>query len=96
MQREICTASAWQTDGEGAVIAAYAAGRPGWLLSRPQVLRDNDWRVLAGPERIETGWWDGDDIRRDYYLIESRKGQRGWAYRVVGERGPLLLHGWFA
>ncbi len=87
---------AWQTDGEGAVIAAYAAGRPGWLLSRPQVLRDNDWRVLAGPERIETGWWDGDDIRRDYYLIESRKGQRGWAYRVVGERGPLLLHGWFA
>src|SRR5262249_26544197 len=24
-----------------------------------------------GPERIETGWWRGDDVRRDYYLVET-------------------------
>ncbi|MNT99522.1 hypothetical protein D3C72_2423900 [compost metagenome] len=52
--------------------------------------------MLAGPERIESGWWDGGDVRRDYYLIETASGQRGWAYTVVGEAGPLLLQGWFA
>ncbi len=52
--------------------------------------------VLAGPERIESGWWDGEDIRRDYYLVETRSGQRAWVYREVGSEGPLWLHGWFA
>jgi protein ImuB len=51
--------------------------------------------ILAGPERIESGWWDGGDVRRDYYLIETRTGQRGWAFRSL-TGGPLLLHGWFA
>ncbi|MNW11078.1 hypothetical protein D3C71_2084370 [compost metagenome] len=70
--------------------------RPGWLLNEAQVLQDSQARVLMGPERIETGWWDGADVRRDYYLIETRSGQRGWAYRTVGEGGPLWLQGWFA
>ena len=38
----------------------------------------------------------GDDVRRDYYLIQNRAGQQGWAYRAVGEVGPLWLQGWFA
>lgn len=71
------------------------APRPGWLLEQPVPLRGTP-RLLAGPERIESGWWDGGDVRRDYYLIETRSGQRGWAYRTVGSDGPLLLHGWFA
>jgi protein ImuB len=70
--------------------------RPGWLLDEPQVLQDGQARILMGPERIESGWWDGADVRRDYYLIETRTGQRGWAYRSVGEAGPLRLQGWFA
>ena len=49
-----------------------------------------------GPERIESGWWDGADVRRDYYRVQTRTGQQGWAYRQVGEAGPLLLQGWFA
>lgn len=69
--------------------------RPGWLLAEPQPLREGSVRLLSGPERIESGWWDGADVRRDYYLIETRAGQRGWAFRAVGG-GPLLLHGWFA
>ena len=28
-------------------------------------------RILSGPERLECGWWDGDDVRRDYYLVET-------------------------
>ncbi|MGE6388776.1 Y-family DNA polymerase [Pseudomonas sp. NPDC078416] len=69
--------------------------RPGWLLSEPELLTEPGLRVLAGPERIESGWWDGGDVRRDYYLVETRNGQRGWAYRSVGD-SSLLLHGWFA
>ncbi|CDZ96010.1 Y-family DNA polymerase [Pseudomonas saudiphocaensis] len=70
--------------------------RPGWLLAQPRPLHDNSLQILAGPERIESGWWDGADIRRDYYLIQTRSGQRGWAFRNVGSQGPLQLHGWFA
>ncbi|MBH3338357.1 DNA polymerase Y family protein [Pseudomonas mendocina] len=70
--------------------------RPGWLLSEAQPLHEASLRILAGPERIESGWWDGEDVRRDYYVVQTRAGQRGWAYRPVGSDGPLLLHGWFA
>ncbi|MGH8360543.1 MAG: DNA polymerase Y family protein, partial [Pseudomonas sp.] len=52
--------------------------------------------ILMGPERIESGWWDGADVRREYYLVRTRAGQQGWAYRTVGESGTLWLQGWFA
>ncbi|HEX7349208.1 MAG TPA: DNA polymerase Y family protein [Rhodanobacteraceae bacterium] len=70
--------------------------RPTWLLARPIPLRGPAPRILAGPERLETGWWDGDDIRRDYYVLELANGQRAWAFAAPGERGPFMLHGWFA
>lgn len=76
-------------------LAGQYVPRPGWLLREPELLTDSALRVLAGPERIESGWWDGGDVRRDYFLIETRSGQRGWAYRSVGD-DSLLLHGWFA
>jgi protein ImuB len=77
-------------------IASQKVPRPGWLLREPEQLSESGVRVLAGPERIESGWWDGGDMRRDYFLIETRNGQRGWAYRSVGDDSGLLLHGWFA
>ncbi len=70
--------------------------RPGWLLPRPIPLRSRELRILSGPERIESGWWDGSDVRRDYYVVETAEGQRAWAYRPSGEEGPFMLHGWFA
>ena len=70
--------------------------RPGWLLSAPHPLPDHGVRLLAGPERIESGWWDDEDARRDYYLVESETGQRGWAWCPAGAHGPWTLHGWFA
>lgn len=73
-----------------------AVYRPGWLLTEPQAVLEHSTRIIMGPERIESGWWDGGDVRRDYYLIETRTGQQGWAYRAVGEDGPLWLQGWFA
>ncbi|MCY1270155.1 Protein ImuB [compost metagenome] len=87
---------AWQNGDAGKVVPPPQAPRPGWLLAEPTALRETSLRILAGPERIESGWWDGGDVRRDYYLIETRDGRHGWAYRTVGTEGPLLLHGWFA
>ena len=73
-----------------------AANRPTWLLARPIPLRDYALRLLAGPERIESGWWDGGDVQRDYYVIETHLGQRAWAFCPPGSIGPFMLHGWFA
>lgn len=70
--------------------------RPGWLLDEPTLLEEQGVQILMGPERIESGWWDGADIRRDYYLIQTRAGQQGWAFRSVGQSDGLWLQGWFA
>lgn len=74
-----------------------AAPRPTWLLPQPIPLRGYGLQLLAGPERIESGWWDGGDVRRDYYLVQTRDGQRAWAFRPAGNTdAPLMLQGWFA
>ena len=70
--------------------------RPLWLLPKPVPLRDPRLRILSGPERLESGWWDGADARRDYYILETSQGQRAWAFAPPGERGGWMLHGWFA
>ncbi len=82
--------------------------RPFWLLRRPIVLRETPARILAGPERIESGWWDEHDQRRDYYIIETRRGQRAWVFVEAGTAKAASssqanctaanwnLHGWFA
>ena len=88
---------AWQARVDSQLCAGLpGVQRPGWLLTEPQAIHEGSTRILMGPERIESGWWDGADVRRDYYLIETRTGQQGWAYRTVGEGGPLWLQGWFA
>ncbi|MDR9754974.1 DNA polymerase Y family protein [Pseudomonas sp. SZMC_28357] len=87
----------WLANGERhPCVANPCVQRPGWLLREPLAVHEGSARILMGPERIESGWWDGDDVRRDYYLIQTRSGQHGWAYRTVGEGGPLWLQGWFA
>lgn len=70
--------------------------RPTWLLERPIPLHDRHIEVVSGPERIETGWWDDGDTRRDYYVLRTSSGQQAWAFTSVGERGPWMVHGWFA
>ncbi len=47
-----------------------------------------------GPERIETGWWRGPRILRDYYRVETTTGQRFWLFRC-GRLGRWFLHGTF-
>ena len=89
---------AWQSAAQGAQgsLTALPGSRPGWLLPEPQALDGMGHRLLGAAERIESGWWDGGDVRRDYYRIETREGLRGWAYRDLAQPGPLWLQGWFA
>lgn len=90
----------WQLQTVGTVTPNNSSNpgplRPGWLLREPLVLSATTTQLLVGPERIESGWWDGGDTRRDYYVIETPSGQRGWAYRGLNTNEPLLLQGWFA
>ncbi len=50
-----------------------------------------------GPERIETGWWDGPQVRRDYYRIEIENGSWWWIFRQLGNPTAAIwkLHGQF-
>ena len=72
--------------------------RPLWLLPAPQPLavraglpwRRGLLRLVGEPERIETGWWDGGDVARDYYSALDSHGVRLWIFR---ER--IVPHGWF-
>lgn len=73
-----------------------AAPRPLWLLPRPQPLRQRVVSLVSDAERIESGWWDDADVRRDYVVAELDDGQRAWLYREAGSQGPWMLHGWFA
>ena len=87
-----------------AVVRAHSvndtplAARPLWLLPNPQPLASQDGRprrggalrLMSEPERIETGWWDGGEVARDYYVALDRYGVRLWIFR---EREPP--HRWF-
>lgn len=70
--------------------------RPIWLLE-PRKLKESEFATLAGPERIESGWWDGDDARRDYFIARLADGALAWVYREGGLSSPCwFLHGLFA
>ena len=51
--------------------------------------------LLAGPERIESGWWDGADVQRDYYIASDAHGARLWIYRECAGAKQWFLHGIF-
>jgi len=47
-----------------------------------------------GPERIETGWWRGRTVKRDYYRVQTTDGRCYWLFRRL-EDGKWFLHGLF-
>jgi protein ImuB len=52
--------------------------------------------LISGPERIESGWWDGGDVARDYYLARTTDGARWWIFRELAAPRRWFLHGCFA
>jgi protein ImuB len=77
--------------------------RPLWLLSVPRLLSERNGlprrrgalRLLGEPERIETGWWDGGEVARDYYTAVDIRGARLWVFRERESPHQWFLHGVF-
>jgi protein ImuB len=101
-------------------LPALPLHRPAWLLPDPLPLAERDGlpclegrplRLLLGPERIETGWWDDAPALRDYYVAtladaaDRRHGSDGsdgallwvWRSRLPDAQGrmPWFLQGRF-
>ena len=78
--------------------------RPLWLLRMPRVLKSEHdlplyagrLHFIAGPERIEAGWWDGSVARRDYYVARNARGETLWIYREHQLSARWFLHGVFS
>lgn len=87
--------------------ATVLSVRPVWLLSEAEPLHERQSRplldgrplqLLAGPQRIEAGWWDGAAAVRDYFIAQAHDGALVWVYRSrlalpAGE--GWFLHGRF-
>lgn len=71
--------------------------RPLWLLRAPEPLTQGlgGLQLLDGPERIESGWWDGRDVARDYYIARDHAGAELWVYRERLAPHAWYLHGRF-
>lgn len=95
--------------GERSSSTPAVPQRPLLILPRPALLQGGDetpvyggvLRLVVGPERIESGWWDlGSPTRRavfrDYFVARNPRGQTLWIYRELAAPRRWFLHGFFA
>ena len=97
--------------GAATGVATAGTVRPLGILQAPlalQTLRDpsghvralrhegHELTLLSGPERLQTGWWDGGDIARDYYVACAADGARWWIFRECDPPRRWFVHGCFA
>lgn len=79
------------------------ACRPLWLLPRPLPLKAGEHlpqrngllTLLDGPERIESGWWDDFDVKRDYFVARDESGAKLWIFREKNSGEEWFIHGVF-
>jgi protein ImuB len=77
--------------------------RPVWLLDAPLAVSEPDMQerhqrglvLEQGPERIESGWWDGRGVARDYYVARQPHGAKLWIFQERQSK-RWYLHGVFA
>ena len=78
----------------GAACEQLPSGQhPCWLLIDPQPL-STQTKIVYGPERIQTGWWDDSAVKRDYFIALSSTGQRLWIFR--DHQSNWFVHGYFS
>ena len=101
--RPVRSRSAALPAGNPGTLPTTPAVRPVWLLHPPEPLRERErgpvldgqpLQLLSGPERIESGWWDGALAERDYFIAQLPGGALVWVYRA---RVPMpgATQGWF-
>lgn len=77
----------WKNPTPVRVLALAPEGPPrelSWGKQRERIV------YAWGPERIETGWWRGPAIARDYYQAETDRGRRLWLFRERGSSSWYL------
>lgn len=67
--------------------------RPSLLLPEPQPLCEAV-SLIHGPERIATGWWDGHNMIRDYFIARTEQGRWLWVFRTPEQQ--WFIHGQFS
>ncbi|MCL9774325.1 Y-family DNA polymerase [Vibrio methylphosphonaticus] len=67
--------------------------RPSLLYPHPIPLT-TQVKVTLGPERIVSGWWDGNPVKRDYFVARNTSGQWLWIFRT--EEHQWFVHGQFS
>lgn len=85
---------------------ATLAWQPPWLLREPlrlavvreQPVYQGPLRLLAGPQRIETGWWvdersDAPAAQRDYHVALSPQVGLVWIFLLRCKEPAWYLHG---
>jgi protein ImuB len=78
--------------------------RPTWLLREPKSLIEMEGHpqyngalsLLAGPERIDTGWWDNKPVARDYFVAVNPAREVCWVFRDYRQGHKWYLHGFFS
>lgn len=86
--------------------------QPGFILSAPLKLLvrahrpyyQGELQLLAGPQRVEGGWWDRDDsagqirnVVRDYWVAQSAHAGVLWVFQTRLDEAPAwFLHGVYA
>ena len=78
---------------------------PTWLLAEPlklavhqqQPYYQGPLRLLAGPQRLESGWWQGLALR-DYFVAQNPNATLLWIYRerLGADNTQWYLHGLFS
>ena len=96
---------AWERTSPGTASARlHAKPRPLWLLEEPRPLaeigaqphyKNDPLALITGPERIESGWWDECDMKRDYFVARAPDYSTLWIYRERRRPGGWYLHGIF-
>ncbi len=88
-------AQSWQAGAETAlsVKPEVSLPRPVWLLSEVEPITIQHWQLHWGPERIQSGWWDGHPVDRDYFIAIDSDQRQGWIFK---SQGAWYLHGWFS
>ncbi len=80
------------------IAAVSVDGRPQTDIHVPALFLVDGQRLPVlrrwGPERIETAWWRGPLVRRDYWRIEVADGRWLWVFRDL-RAGKWFLHGEF-
>jgi protein ImuB len=91
-------------DGHSSAPSDDFEPRPLWLLENPIALESKAgwpyWNgpltLIRGPQCIESGWWDNQEVARDYYLARDAKGSKLWIFRERKHSRQWFMHGVFS